>query len=71
MNKIVDTDNYGGDYPDEKFLSWTDSNNKTRIAKFSPSEAEEICKILNSGPEGSRFFKPVPDNYKLSPGFEP
>lgn len=71
--RIVDTDNFGGDYPDEKFLAWVDSDGKARPAYFyNEREAVDVCHVLN-GPrlDNARYFKAVPDDYKLVPGFTP
>lgn len=60
--RIIDTDNFGGDYPNEKF----------HLFKMPKEKAQAICDILNSiDLRGQRFFKVVPDDYKLQPGFEP
>lgn len=62
MAQIVDTDNFGGDYPDEMFLLWPMSKDK----------ATRIAFILNEGGENSsRYYKVVEDDYRLQPGFEP
>jgi hypothetical protein len=64
MARIVDTDNFGGDYPNEKFVLWP----------LPWENAQRIADILNdssSGPSAPRYFKVVNDNYKLQPGFEP
>jgi hypothetical protein len=60
--RIVETDNYGGDYPDEKFLGvpWW----------LSKEECEAICEIINRR-ENHRYWKVVDNNYELQPGFEP
>lgn len=63
--KIVDTDNFGGDYPDEKVIAEGITNE--RFAKI-------MCRALNdsfSGETAMRFYKVVPDDYVLQPGFEP
>lgn len=63
--KIVDTDNFGGDYPDEKVIAEGITN-----AGF----AEVMVKALNRMAEemdSNRFYKVVKDDYKLTPGFEP
>jgi len=61
--RIVDTDNFGGDYPNEKF----------HHCSMSKEDAQAICDILNKygGPYAARYYKVVPDDYKLQPGFEP
>jgi len=63
VSRIVDTDNFGGDYPDEKFLLWP-----------MPEEfAQRIVDALNEwgGTHAARFYKVVDNDYKLQPGFEP
>lgn len=63
--KIVETDNYGGDYPDEKFL------NIPNIS--SDVKANQIVELINEsvGAEYPRIWKVVEDNYTLVPGFQP
>lgn len=72
--KIVNTDNYGGDYPDESFLcaSKTDSNS-AHLSYLHAPVAQSIADALNkaSGPEAPRWWKVVPADYTLQPGFEP
>lgn len=66
--KIVETDNFGGDYPDEKFVN---------LPALPPAEAAELCSHINEiynklhGPTRDRYYKIVPENYVLIPGFEP
>ena len=63
--KIIDTDNFGGDYPDERFLNLPSMPTDVAIA---------IVKIINanlSGPTHPRCWMVVGDDYTLSPGFEP
>lgn len=59
---VVDTDNFGGDYPNEKFMA-------TGLTK---QEAEDRATFLNRGHNGysSRWYKIVPQPYTLQPGFE-
>lgn len=64
--RIIETDNFGGDYPNEKFLS---------LWPVNEAHAESICKAINDGfnPPGhthDRFYRVVQDDYKLVPGFE-
>jgi len=63
MSKIVNTDSFGRDYPDEVFVLW----------RMPEEDAEAICDILNKrgGEHASRYFKVVGDDYTLQPGFEP
>lgn len=64
--KIVQTDNFGGDYPDECFV--------TGLRHSLPLEkAQAICKVINeqlSGESAPRWWTVVDDDYKLAPGFE-
>jgi hypothetical protein len=66
MARIVETDNHGGDYPDEKFV------NLPRMQKY---EAEQIAEVVNRHlcPTNyySRYWRVVEDDYELQPGFEP
>ena len=63
--KIVDTDNFGGDYPNEKVF----------IDGIPTKElAEKIASAINGrfvGTYSSRYYKVVEDDYELQPGFEP
>ena len=63
--KIVETDNFGGDYPDEKFVS---------LPPMTKEKAEAIADVINqhlSGNHADRYWKVVDSDYTLSPGFEP
>lgn len=60
--RIVETDNYGGDYPDEKFLNIPHIHDKRQI--------ELIAHDINDACCGTRYWKVVPDDYELQPGFE-
>lgn len=62
---IVETDNFGGDYPDEK---------RVNLPSIEKGYANEICALINkifSGPNASRYWKVESEDYKLAPGFEP
>ena len=63
--RIVNTDNFGGDYPDERFVE--------NLPRLTQAHAELVCKAINAGlPENhDRYFKVVPGDYVLQPGFEP
>ena len=64
MSRIVETDNYGGDYPDESFLNlWV----------MPREHAEKIADAINeaAGPSAPRYWKVVENDYILQPGFEP
>lgn len=64
--KIVETDNFGGDYPDEKFVN---------LPWMNEEQARKVANVLNEAFSSyigsSRFWLVVPDDYKLQPGFEP
>jgi hypothetical protein len=65
MMKIVETDNFGGDYPDEKFVN---------IPYMNKEQAQKIADVINDihcGPHSSRYWKVVEYGYVLQPGFEP
>lgn len=65
--KVVETDNYGRDYPNEKFA--------TPYIFRNSGEAEAVAKTLNdifcSTGNEDRYWKVVPEDYRLQPGFEP
>ncbi|EJN3045495.1 hypothetical protein NPT98_004538 [Salmonella enterica] len=64
--KIVNTDNFDGDYPDEEFV--------TGLPYFHSKErAQCVADAINSTiPENSlRYWKVVDEDYILQPGFEP
>lgn len=65
MAKIVNTDNFGGDYPNEKFV--------TGLPCLSEERLQLIADVINAqtGRDAPRFYKVVPDDYELQPGFEP
>ena len=66
LYRIVESDNYGSDYPDEKFAT---------PYTFFRYQAEVIAKCFNEAMnptgQGRRYWKVVEDGYKLQPGFEP
>lgn len=64
---IVETDNHGSDYPDERFLN---------LPQFiTQSAAEDVCRKINDcfcpGDAAPRYWKVVKLPYQLQPGFEP
>lgn len=66
--KIIHTDNLGGDYPDEKFV--------TGLPILPEATLKQICNLINNSTNGPgftapRYYKVVPDDYQLQPGFEP
>lgn len=64
LKKIVNTDNFNSDYPDEYFLN---------CGTLPEYLADIIVTILNRdwSAYSSRYWKIVDENYKLQPGFEP
>lgn len=61
--RIVETDNYGDDYPDEKFVN---------LPIMTKEHAESVATAINSGLyNSSRYWKVVENDYRLQPGFEP
>jgi hypothetical protein len=63
--RIVDTDNFDSDYPDEKFI----------LGILRKEEAEEIAevinRVLNTRGVSFRYYKVVENDYQLQPGFQP
>jgi hypothetical protein len=61
---VVNTDNFGDDYPDEKFSDGpfgTEAEARAAADKRN-RPADEYA---------TRYFKVVKEGYKLQPGFEP
>lgn len=65
MARIIHTDNFGGDYPDEKFVEG--------LPRLQIEAMKRIAKAINNElPEShSRYYMAVEDDYQLLPGFEP
>ncbi len=63
--RIIETDNFGRDYPDEHFVE--------PLPRLTKEAARQICAIVNGGlPDNHpRYWCAVPDDYVLAPGFEP
>lgn len=63
MARIVETDNYDGDYSYEKFLN---------IPSVEFEKAHKIACVINEAfpVSHNRYWKPVQDNYILKHGFE-
>jgi hypothetical protein len=61
---VYDTDNFGGDYPNEKWII---------SPAFTKSTADQIAKLLNAENNGYslRCYKVADRSYQLQPGFEP
>lgn len=61
MAKIIETDNCGGDYPDEKFLN---------LPPMEKQAALNVARAINAAfpDDCPRYWKVVADDYKLRPG---
>ena len=62
--RIVDTDNFGGDYPNERFV----------LFQMGEVAAKEVAAVLNKhfcSDYSSRYYKVVEDDYELVGAFEP
>lgn len=66
MPRIVETDNFGRDYPDERFL-----NIPSGPKEYLKPIADAINMAFASRPGDQRYWKIVDDDYVLEPGFEP
>jgi hypothetical protein len=66
MFKIVNTDNFGSDYPDESFIP---------LAFWKRESAQRVADVINAelcnDENAPRFWKVEPAEYRLQPGFEP
>lgn len=64
--RIVETDNFGGDYPNEKFVN---------LPLLTEEDAKYIAEVINrrlcNNDYSPRYWKVVEKNYRLIPGFEP
>lgn len=62
--KILDTDNFGGDFPAERFIE--------NLPPLRRETLVAICVLINRdlGEGASRFYSVVEDDYVLQPGFE-
>lgn len=62
--KIIETDNFGGDYPNESFVN---------LPSMSKEHAKKVANAINQGfPEHYfRYWRVVENDYILQPGFEP
>lgn len=63
--RVVETDNFGGDYPNEKFVE--------NLPSMNEKQAEMLAYLINTFTRETtdRFWKVVPGNYELQTGFEP
>ena len=63
--RVVETDNFDGDYPDASFLT------APGMTKSTAESVAERQNKLYGGPYADRYWKVVDDDYELQPGFEP
>jgi hypothetical protein len=79
---IVNTDNWGGDYPNEKFLKDGSTTSSSSRLTTDPEEAHKwadksvakgVADAINkrNGEMASRYYKVESVGYELQPGFEP
>lgn len=66
MYRIVETDNYGGDYPDEKFVDLPLIYNREGADAIVEAINRECCDCGSS-----RYWIVVDKDHVLQPGFEP
>lgn len=63
--KVIETDNFGGDYPDERCVQ----------GGLTEKTAQHIARLINyelcNHPNANRYWQVVDDGYVLKPGFEP
>lgn len=63
--RVIETDNFGGDYPDESWQS----------PELTEQAANEVAALYNrercAHASAPRFYRVVPSDYKLQPGFQP
>ncbi|MDD5370830.1 MAG: hypothetical protein PHQ40_17245 [Anaerolineaceae bacterium] len=59
MARIVETDNFGGDYPGERFV----------LFAMPKEHAERIADAINdaASPNSPRYWKVVDNDYELQP----
>lgn len=67
MFKIVNTCNFDTDYPDEEFVN---------LPRMNEENAKRVAAAINAAFSSisqnyPRFWKVVPADYVLKPGFEP
>lgn len=62
--RIIETDNFGGDYPDETFVL---------LPLMERSHAHAVAQAINAGfsEQYPRYWREVTEDYVLQGGFEP
>lgn len=71
--KLVNTDNFAGDYPDERELLTADEKGKLQPLTLDEDKAKRVQEALNYGAHDldSRYWVVKPADYKLQGAFEP
>ena len=66
MYRIVETDNFDGDYPDESFVN---------LPPMNFNDAHRVANAINDAlcprSQCQRYWKVVKVGYELRPGFQP
>lgn len=63
--RVVETDNFNGDYPDESY------SGPAGLTEEQAKKRADQANNLWSGQHAPRYWKVVDDDYELLPGFEP
>lgn len=74
--RLINTDNFNGDYPNERFLCEQNSEGKCTPCVFNAEEASAVQQALNKAlghpnPYVNRYWMVVENDYQLKPGFTP
>lgn len=67
--RIIDTDNFGGDYPNERFVA--DNIESEETAELLADAWNKKHGADQHGPRFARVVKHIEIAYALAPGFEP
>lgn len=70
---VVNTDNFGGDYPNEMALGFYNTKGVFYVYRDTQERAKAVADILNAecNERTPRWHSVRPDTYALRPGFEP
>lgn len=69
--RVMHTDNFGGDYPNEKFVTEIPVIPDTEDGRRTGQAICDLLQKLAGGEMAQRYYRLVDNNYKLQPGFEP
>lgn len=73
-HNVVDTDNFGGDYPHDYALAWIDAKGRCHRAEFTEQEARAIAAVLQAsrgGEHARRYYTMREKGKPLGEEFEP